>query len=59
MVETDAVDAAALHDALRARHGWALPRERLRVAIDGAFVRWDDALADGSEVGLIPPVSGG
>jgi molybdopterin synthase sulfur carrier subunit len=58
-IETDAPDAAALHDALRARHGWALPRDRLRVAIDGAFARWDARLRDGATVAFIPPVSGG
>ena len=26
---------------------------------DGAFVRWDDPLRDGSSVAFIPPVSGG
>ena len=44
---------------LRARHGFALPPERLRVAVDGAFARWDDALRDGAEIAFIPPVSGG
>ena len=52
-------DLRALYEALRARHGFALPVERLRVAVDGAFARWDDALRSGSEVAFIPPVSGG
>lgn len=58
-VESDAVDLRALYEAQRRRHGFALPVERLRVAVDGAFVRWDDAVGDGSEVAFIPPVSGG
>ena len=49
----------ALYDTLRARHGFALPRERLRVAMDGEFVAWDAAPRDGAEVAFIPPVSGG
>lgn len=49
----------ALYEALRARHGFALPRERLRVAIDGAFVAWDTPPRAGSEIAFIPPVSGG
>lgn len=57
-VATDG-DLHALYDALRARHGFALPPERLRVAVDGAFVRWDAPVRDGSEVAFIPPVSGG
>ena len=52
-------DLQALYEQLRARHGFALPRERLRVAVDGAFARWDDAVRAGSEIAFIPPVSGG
>jgi len=48
-----------LYEALRERHGFALPVERLRVAVDGAFARWSDDVRDGSEVAFIPPVSGG
>jgi len=58
-VEADGADLRALYDALRARHGFALPVERLRVAVDGAFARWDEAPRAGSEVAFIPPVSGG
>ena len=57
-VEADA-DLRALYDRLRTRHGFALPQERLRVAVDGEFARWDDAVRSGSEVAFIPPVSGG
>ena len=57
--QTDAADAAALYAELQARHGFGIPRERLRVAIDGAFAQWSDALREGSEVAFIPPVSGG
>ena len=58
-VETAAADPAALYAELQARHGFALPRERLRVALDGAFAAWTDALRDGATVAFIPPVSGG
>ena len=58
-VDTGAADLAALYDGLRERHGFALPRERLRVAVDGAFAAWSDAPRAGSEVAFIPPVSGG
>ena len=57
-VEADA-DLRGLYDMLRTRHGFALPQERLRVAVDGEFARWDDAVRSGSEVAFIPPVSGG
>jgi sulfur-carrier protein len=56
---TDASDLRALYAELRARHGFALPVDRLRVAVDGAFARWDDPLLPGSEIAFIPPVSGG
>ena len=58
-METAAADPAALYAELQARHGFALPRERLRVALDGAFAAWTDALRDGGTVAFIPPVSGG
>lgn len=50
---------AALYAGLRARHGFALPQERLRVAVDGAFVEWDSKVREGAEIAFIPPVSGG
>ena len=58
-VESAAGDLRALYAQVRARHGFALPAERLRVAVDGAFADWDDAVPDGADVAFIPPVSGG
>jgi molybdopterin synthase sulfur carrier subunit len=58
-IEADNADLRGLYENLRGRHGFALPAERLRVAVDGAFARWDDAPRAGSEVAFIPPVSGG
>jgi molybdopterin synthase sulfur carrier subunit len=40
-------------------HGFAMAAERLRVAVNGAFVGWDHALAERDEVVFLPPVSGG
>lgn len=61
--DEEQVDAAgglaALYEALAARHGFRLPRERLRVAVNGDFAPWDATLAEGDEVVFIPPVSGG
>ena len=31
----------------------------LRVAVNGAYVRWDDEINPGDEVAIIPPVAGG
>ena len=61
--ESEAVDAsgdlASLYETLRERHRFALPRDRVRVAVNGAFAQWSDAPHDGDEVALLPPVSGG
>ena len=48
-----------LYEALRARHGFLLARERLRVAVDGEFADWREPVRAGSEIAFIPPVSGG
>lgn len=58
-VHTDAPNLRALYAELDARHGLRWPLDRLRVAVDSAFVGWDEAVCDGSEVVFIPPVSGG
>jgi len=58
-VTTAAADLAALYAETAARHGFALPQARLRVAVDDAFARWDAPLRAGSRVAFIPPVSGG
>lgn len=52
-------DLRSLYEACRVAHGFALPVERLRVAVDGAFARWDEPVQPDSEVAFIPPVSGG
>lgn len=59
VVTADDTDLITLYEGLRQRHGFSLPRDRLRVAIDGAFASWDAALREGAEVVFIPPVSGG
>lgn len=56
-------DAATLADAWAAmvqRHPALAPhREFVRVARNGSYATWDEALADGDEVAFLPPVSGG
>jgi sulfur-carrier protein len=52
-------DLRSLYLMLQAKRGFALPLERLRVAMNGAFVRWGDIPDDGAEIAFIPPVSGG
>jgi len=58
-LETSAADPAALYHELAARHGFSLPREQLKVAVNAEFADWSRALADGDEVVFIPPVAGG
>lgn len=56
---TAAPHAQALYEELRAAHAFTLPADRLRVAINGAFVPWPAPFADGDELVFIPPVAGG
>jgi sulfur-carrier protein len=52
-------DLRTLYATLQVKYGFALPLERLRVAVDGGFARWDDVPRAGAEIAFIPPVSGG
>ena len=45
--------------ALAERHGFTLPREMLRIAINAEFTTWERPLQDGDEVVFLPPVAGG
>ena len=58
-IETDAATLGDLYDRIASRHGFSLPRERLRVAVDTDFAEWGDAPTSGSEIVFIPPVAGG
>ncbi len=58
-ISSNARDPRALYTEAAARHGFAMPTERLRVAVNGVFSPWDHALADGDEIAFLPPVSGG
>jgi molybdopterin converting factor subunit 1 len=56
---TAATTAAALYEELRTRHGFSLPVDRVRAAINEEFVAWETPLRDGQTVVFIPPVAGG
>ena len=58
-VQTSATDLAGLYAELQGRHPLPFAQQQLRVAVDGSFVDWGDALRAGSTVAFIPPVSGG
>ena len=56
---TAATTPAALYEELRARHGFTLPGNRVRAAVNEVFVAGDAALRNGNQVVFIPPVAGG
>jgi molybdopterin converting factor subunit 1 len=57
--ETAAGDLAALYDELARRHGFSLPREALKVAVNAQFAEWSRAPRAGDVIVFIPPVAGG
>jgi molybdopterin synthase sulfur carrier subunit len=57
--ETGAATPRVLYAEVAAAHAFTMAVERLRVAVNGAFVGWDHPLADNDEVVFLPPVSGG
>lgn len=56
---TAAATPVALYDELRGRHGFTLPADRVRAAVNGEFVAAGVSLRDGDVVVFIPPVAGG
>ena len=58
-LETAAATPAALYDELRARHRFTLPGDRVRAAVNDAFVAGAAPLREGDRVVFIPPVAGG
>ncbi len=58
-LSTESNDAAALYEDLQKTHGFTLPVDRLRVAINGEFQPWPAPVEDGDELVFIPPVAGG
>lgn len=57
--DSAAANPRELYAEIAAAHGFAFDIARLRVAVNGAVVDWEHALATGDEVVFIPPVSGG
>lgn len=59
MVSTTACNARDLYGELQARHGFDLPVEVLRVAVNEEFRAWETPLRNGDRVVFIQPVAGG
>lgn len=58
-IATAAPTVAALYEELRGRHGFTLPGDRVRGAVNDAFVPASHPLREGDRVVFIPPVAGG
>ena len=58
-LETVASTPADLYSELKARYGFTLSREQLKVAVNSEFASWSRKLAAGDSVVFIPPVAGG
>lgn len=58
-VDTAATTPADLYGELKARYGFTLTREQLKVAVNSEFASWSHRLAAGDAVVFIPPVAGG
>ncbi len=59
IVEVEPMPLSELYESLKARHGFALPSSRLRVARNDAFADWGADVEDGDTIAFILPVSGG
>ena len=58
-LDTTASTPADLYSELKARYGFTLSREQLKVAVNSEFTSWTHKLAAGDSVVFIPPVAGG
>jgi molybdopterin converting factor subunit 1 len=58
-VQTGASSLRELYDELRARHGFSLAADALKVAVNAQFSAWDRPLREGDTIVFIPPVAGG
>jgi molybdopterin synthase sulfur carrier subunit len=58
-LSTRAATPGELYDELRSRHNFTLPANRIRAAVNDAFVDAATPLANGDRIVFIPPVAGG
>lgn len=58
-VRTTATSLHELYEELRARHGFTLSADALKVAVNAEFSAWDRPVHDGDTIVFIPPVAGG
>jgi molybdopterin converting factor subunit 1 len=58
-LDSTAKTPAALYAELAQRHPFTLAAAQLKVAVNGAFADWQQALRAGDTIVFIPPVAGG
>lgn len=58
-LSTPATTPGEIYDELRTKHGFSLPLDRIRAAVNGDFVDSGSTVKDGDEIVFIPPVAGG
>lgn len=58
-VTTSARTLGDLYEELSARHGFGLPRARLKVVVNEEFDEWTRPVREGDTIVFIPPVAGG
>jgi len=58
-LSTKAGTVAELFEELDARHGFSVPADDLRVAVNDSFADWNTVLSADDLVVFIPPVAGG
>ncbi len=59
VVRSDCRDVRSLYDEIAGRYRFTFKPSQLRVAVNGNFADWTQALTDNDEVVFLPPVSGG
>jgi molybdopterin synthase sulfur carrier subunit len=59
LVATAVSTPGGLYAELAARHGFSLPADRVKVALDGEIAPWNTPLEDGAKLVFIPPFAGG
>ena len=58
-MDTSARTMGDLYEELRARHGFGLAREWLKVVVNEQFDEWTRPVREGDTIVFIPPVAGG
>lgn len=58
-LSTNAASPGALYEELRNRHHFTLPVDRIRAAVNDAFVDSAAPLREGDRIVFVPPVAGG